>query len=250
MRSPARAAGMLASTAGQTISYHFRMNQIGVVLCNQCYRALMQADERAWALASGKSRPNEELASRALLPVLREAAPFASQRCIPAPHLASPLKVPEIQFPPVSCRRQSGPASQGAAPVRGSSELAATIRANKAELLLHLRAEQEEGEIVRIARADAEREDATATKALSLLNRLRCFALPVDGRPVVNQLAEALAPFAYVADPAAILGLLRDFENELIALRGAPNLELTKAVTIVERSFPGARLTEVRRKLP
>lgn len=28
--------------------YRFRMNQIGVILCDKCHRALMQADARAW----------------------------------------------------------------------------------------------------------------------------------------------------------------------------------------------------------
>jgi len=28
--------------------FRFRMNRIGVVLCRECYKALMQADARAW----------------------------------------------------------------------------------------------------------------------------------------------------------------------------------------------------------
>ena len=56
------------------------------------------------------------IVSRGVPPILRKAVPFASQGCIPAPRFASPLKVLEITFAPVSRRRQSGPASPGASP--------------------------------------------------------------------------------------------------------------------------------------
>lgn len=127
-----------------------------------------------------------------------------------------------------------------------SPELAAAIRARKGELLAHLRAEQEEGEIVRLARADADVEAPTADKALDLLNRLRCYTLPAGRMPVVRELAGRLASFAPATDPEAILGALRDFESHITALGGAPGPELADAVAMVERSFPGLRLVEVR----
>jgi hypothetical protein len=38
-----------------------------------------------------------------------------------------------------------------------------------------------------------------------------------------------------------------DIERELTALGGAPDKVLAEAVAMVERSFPGARLVEVRK---
>ncbi len=130
---------------------------------------------------------------------------------------------------------------------RTSPELAAAIRAHKGELLAHLRAEQEEGEIDRLARADAEQEDATADEALTLLNRLRCYTLPADRMPVVRELAERLTPFARASAPAAMLAVLIAFEDEFIALGGAPDPELADTAAMIERTFPGARLVEVRK---
>ena len=114
-------------------------------------------------------------------------------------------------------------------------DLLSRIHRHKSELLLILRAEHYR---------------AAADTALALLNRLRCYILPTGRMPVVSQLAEALAPFALAADPAAILGALRDFERELVALGGAHDPELTEAVSMVERSFPGARLVEIGNPFP
>ena len=41
--------------------FRFRMNRIGVFLCDKCYRALIQADARAWEWFAEVSRPNEPL---------------------------------------------------------------------------------------------------------------------------------------------------------------------------------------------
>ncbi len=122
------------------------------------------------------------------------------------------------------------------------------IRARKAELLAHLRAEQEEAEIDRRAQADAEHEHATADKALALLNRLKCFTLPAGRMPAARELALWLEPLKN-ADPRTILTALQGFERELIGLGVAVDPELLEAVAIIERTFPGARLVEVRRKL-
>jgi hypothetical protein len=132
-------------------------------------------------------------------------------------------------------------------PKTAVADLKAKLAASKVELLVHLRAKQEEDEIDRLARADTEQEDTTADKALALLDRLRCYTLPSGRMAVVNQLAEALAPFARSTEPAAILTALRDFEHELIALGGAPDPPLAEAVGMVERRFPSARLVEVKK---
>lgn len=117
------------------------------------------------------------------------------------------------------------------------------IRAHKAELLVTLRVEHYR---------------TTADKALALLNRLKTYTLPAGRMPAARLLAERLGaamvrwedggPVSDVPDdPAVILRALQGFEGELIALGGAPDPELTKAVAMVERSFPGARLVEVRK---
>src|SRR5271166_2826003 len=117
----------------------------------------------------------------------------------------------------------------------------ATIRQHKAELLAELRAHHDRGD-----RGDVRPADS-AGEAAALLNRLRCSTLPTGRMPVMNQLAKRLAPFALATDAPAILGALRDFERELVALGGAPDLEPTEAFSMIERSFPGARLVEVRK---
>jgi hypothetical protein len=106
-------------------------------------------------------------------------------------------------------------------------DLLSRILRHKTELLLILRAEHYR---------------ATADTALALLNRLRCYTLPTGRMLVVSQLAEALAAFALAVDPAAILGALRDFEQELVALGGAPDPELTETVAMVHREASPARV--------
>jgi hypothetical protein len=132
-------------------------------------------------------------------------------------------------------------------PKTAVADLKAKLAANKVKLLVHLRAKQEEAKIDRLVRADAEQEDTPADKALALLDRLRCYTLPSGSMAVVNQLADVLAPFARATEPAAILSALRDFEHELIALGGAPDPHVDEAFGMVERSFPGACLVEVKK---
>ncbi len=101
--------------------------------------------------------------------------------------------------------------------------------------------------VIRAQKADILRP-CTADAALTLLNRLKGYTVPTGRMPVVRELAERLAPFAHTSDPAAILGVLRDFERELIALGGTPDPALAEAVAMVETVFPGARLIEVKKR--
>lgn len=97
-----------------------------------------------------------------------------------------------------------------------------------------------------------------ADAAFALLNRLKTYTVPAGRMPAARLLAERLGaamvhwenrePGSDVPDdPTAILRTLQGFECELIALGGAPDPELTEAVAMVERSFAGARLVEVRK---
>jgi hypothetical protein len=67
-------------------------------------------------------------------------------------------------------------------------------------------------------------------------------ALPLDFSPFGGWQA-----IFEVDDPASILWVLRDIERELIAFRGASDPELVEAVAMVQRSFAGARLVDVRK---
>jgi hypothetical protein len=80
-----------------------------------------------------------------------------------------------------------------------------------------------------------------ADQALALLNQLKCYTLPADRMPDARELAERMRG---LADTAAILHALRDFERELRALGGEYDRALAEATAVVERVFPGARLVK------
>jgi hypothetical protein len=109
-------------------------------------------------------------------------------------------------------------------------ELRQAVRAIKAELLRTLPK----------TRDDEEPVDAAKT-ALTLLARLKGYTLPSGRMPVIRDLAKRVRG---LADTAAILDALSDFERELIALGGEYDLALAEATVVVERVFPGARLVK------
>jgi len=80
-----------------------------------------------------------------------------------------------------------------------------------------------------------------AEQALALLNQLKCYTLPAVRMSAAHELAERMRG---LADTAAILHALRDFERELIALGGEYDRELAGAMAMVERVFTGARLVK------
>ncbi len=83
--------------------------------------------------------------------------------------------------------------------------------------------------------------------ALALLGRLKCYTVPAGRMLVALGLARRLETLKYAA-PDEILTALEDFERQLISIGGAPDSELAAAVVTVERSFPGTRLIEVRKR--
>jgi len=109
-------------------------------------------------------------------------------------------------------------------------KLREAVRAMKAELLQTLPE----------ARDDEEPVDAAKT-ALALLARLKGYTLPSGRMPVIRDLAKRMRG---LADTAAILHALRDFERELIALGGEYDRELAGAMAMVERVLTGARLVK------
>ena len=113
-----------------------------------------------------------------------------------------------------------------------TSELVEKVRRHKADLLAHLRAEQER---------------KMPDQALALLHRLRCYTLPLGRMPVAREMAQRLEPLKD-ASPKAIFRALQGFERDLVALGGAPDQELLEAAEAVEGTFPGTRMVEVRRK--
>ena len=54
-------------------------------------------------------------------------------------------------------------------------------------------------------------------------------------------------PLDEADSPALLLAVLREIERELIELGDAVDTELAAAVAMVERTFPGACLVEVRK---
>ena len=112
---------------------------------------------------------------------------------------------------------------------RLTPELIERVRAAKAALLAHLRAEQDR---------------TTAAEALALLQRLKTFILPAGRMPAARAIAERLLPLLAVPelDPAETLAALRAVEAKLIELGGACDPELADAIGVVSRTFPGARL--------
>lgn len=107
-------------------------------------------------------------------------------------------------------------------------ELREAVRAMKSELLRTLPE----------ASDDMEFDAATA---LTLLTRLKGYTLPSGRMHVIRALAERVRG---LADTAAILQALRDFERELIALGGEYDQELAEAIAAVKGVFPGARLVK------
>ncbi len=118
-------------------------------------------------------------------------------------------------------------------------DLLEKVRAHKAELLRLLGNPGPQNE----APADAD-------EALRLLDRLKCYVLPGGRMPAARQIIEGLRSIlaAPDVDPAADLTALKSIEAELIAIGGKPDPALTEAVAMMDRTFPGARLVEVRRK--
>src|SRR5712664_957476 len=85
----------------------------------------------------------------------------------------------------------------------------------------------------------ADHAAGAAEEALTLLARLKGYTLPEGRMPVACELATCLRS---LDETLAILGVLQDFEQELIARGGRYDRELAGAVAIVERGFPGALL--------
>jgi hypothetical protein len=113
-------------------------------------------------------------------------------------------------------------------------DLIQRVRLHKPALLAHLQ---------------GERNRTTADEALDLLQRLKTFTLPAGRMPAASEIVRSLEPLldAPELDSATALGALQKLERELIALGGAVDAELAATVAMVERSFPGARLVEVRK---
>jgi hypothetical protein len=108
-------------------------------------------------------------------------------------------------------------------------ELREAVKAMKADLLRTL------------PEAPDDKEFDAAGMALALLARLKGYTLPSGRMPVIRALAERMRG---LADTSAILGALRNFERELIALGGEHDRELAEAIAKVEGVFPGARLAK------
>jgi hypothetical protein len=132
---------------------------------------------------------------------------------------------------------------------RLTRELVERVRAHKPAILAHLRAMQDQAENDRRADADAKQDRRAADEALALLNRLKCYSLPAGRMPAARVVAERLRPLLTTPalDSRQALGALQAVEAELTALGAAPDRELAEAVAMVERTFPGALLAEVRK---
>ena len=87
-----------------------------------------------------------------------------------------------------------------------------------------------------------------AAQALTLLRRLKTFAVPVNQMGAAREMVERVAASSVSDDPAAMLGALCEIEQELMALGAAPDPELAAAVEVVTTTFPGAQLIEIRNK--
>lgn len=124
-------------------------------------------------------------------------------------------------------------------PKTALADLKPKLAACKDELLTLLRAEQD------------------CAAALTLLQRLKTFTLPTDRMAAAREIARRCAArlvhwengelLDEFGDPPSILAALRDIERELILIAASPDPELAEAVALVERTFLGARLVEVRK---
>ena len=142
--------------------YRFRMNQIGVILCDKCHRALMQADARAWDWFR-ESRPMKIRHVAALtvvgwylmVPPEIESNPEGIRRAQQAGVLATK---PEDQFKaaPAQPSQWAVAASfDSAAECEASKTKMKTVASTKASALLPKAWEEDENEAFRLVRERA-----------------------------------------------------------------------------------------------
>jgi TubC N-terminal docking domain len=127
---------------------------------------------------------------------------------------------------------------------RLTAELIDRIRQYKPDLLEHFR---------------AKKVFALADEALTVLRRLKCYTLPSGRMAAAQEIADRCAfelllwdngePLGEADDPASVLNVLRNIERELVAIGGFPDPDVAQTIEMVERTFPGARLIDIRRKL-
>ena len=75
-----------------------------------------------------------------------------------------------------------------------------------------------------------------------MLNRLKGYVIPADRMSAARGLAVQMRG---LTAPDRMLGALKNFERELIAIGGEYDPRLAKAVDLVHRIFPAAQLIQV-----
>jgi len=124
-------------------------------------------------------------------------------------------------------------------------QLIERVRQHKAQILSALTQPSEPASPPATAPVPPLPESSEAVLALAQLERLKGYTLPAGRIPAIREIAERMTG---LTEPADIFLALQRLEDELIGQGGRFDPELAATFSDVERSFPDARLVDLRRR--